>query len=89
MRRWTPRLQKSVRAIALITVVLACTGCPLMIAGSAGSAAYEGYKYEHQKKLAATASSTTNKKSTTTASSTQSTKSATAAPKKISDSDIE
>jgi hypothetical protein len=54
-----------------------------MIASSAGSAAYEGYKYEHNKK---TASST---KSATTASSTQSTKSTAAAPKAISDSDIE
>jgi hypothetical protein len=85
---WTQRLQKSGRAIALITVVLACTGCPLMIASSAGSAAYEGYKYEH-KKPAATASSTTSKKSTTDASSTQSTNSTSAAPKKIPDSDIE
>jgi hypothetical protein len=59
-----------------------------MIASSAGSAAYEGYKYEHKKTPAATASSTTSKKSTT-ASSTQNTKPATAAPKKISDSDIE
>lgn len=89
MRRWTRRLQTSVRAIALIAVVLACTGCPLMIASSAGSAAYEGYKYEHKKKPAATASSTTSKKSTTTASSAQSTKSTTAAPKTIPDSEIE
>jgi hypothetical protein len=89
MRRWTQRLQKTVRAIAMAIVVLACTGCPLMIASSAGSAAYEGYKYEHKKKPAATASSTTSKKSTTTASSSQTTESTTTAPKKISDSDIE
>ena len=89
MRRWTRRLQKSARAIALIAVVLACTGCPLMIASSAGSAAYQGYKYEHNKNHRATASSTSGKKSTTTASSKQSTKSTAVVPKTIPDSEIE
>lgn len=74
-------------AIALIAVALTSSGCPLMIASSAGSAAYQGYKYEHNKNQpAATASSTPSNKTTT---STQSSKSTTAAPKKIPDSDIE
>jgi hypothetical protein len=61
-----------------------------MIASSAGSAAYEGYKYEHNKNQpAATASSTQSKKSAASASSTQSSKSTTVAPKKIPDSEIE
>jgi hypothetical protein len=61
-----------------------------MIASSAGSAAYEGYKYEHKKNSpAATASSTHSKKSTTTASSTAGTKSTAAAPKNIPDSEVE
>ena len=63
MWMWT---RESVVAIALIAVTLACTGCPLMIASSAGSAAYEGYKYEHNKNQpAATASTSTSTKKTT------------------------
>ncbi len=61
-----------------------------MIASSAGSAAYEGYKYEHKKdQPTATASSGQTKKTTATASSTQSTKSTASSQKKIPDSDIE
>jgi len=53
--------------IALIAVALACTGCPLMIASSAGSAAYEGYKYTHNKNQPAATSSSSTKKTTSTA----------------------
>lgn len=61
-----------------------------MIAGSAGSAAYEGYKYEHNKNQPAkTASNTQTKKSTATASITQSSKTTTSAQRKIPDSEIE
>jgi len=67
MRKWTPRLRESVVAIALLAVALACTGCPLMIASSAGSAAYEGYKYEHNKNQAAATASPSTKKTTSTA----------------------
>jgi len=86
-----PRLlRESVVAIALIAVALTCTGCPAMLIGSAGSAAYQGYKYEHKKnEPAAAASSTQSKKpSASASSSTQSSKSATA-PKKIPDNEIE
>jgi hypothetical protein len=38
-----------------------------MIASSAGSAAYEGYKYEHKKNQPAAAASTSTKKTTSTA----------------------
>jgi len=38
-----------------------------MIAGSAGSAAYEGYKYEHNKNQPAATASTSTKKTTSTA----------------------
>ena len=78
MERRTLRLRKSVRAIAVIAAALACAGCPLMIASSAGTAAYEGYKYEHKKTPPAA-----------TASSTAGTKSTAAAPKNIPDSEIE
>ena len=49
-----------------------------MIVGAAGSTAYEGYKYEHNKN-----------QPTTTASSTKSNVSKTSAQEKIPDSDIE
>ena len=65
MRKWT--LRESVIGMALIVVALACAGCPLMIATSAGSAAYEGYKYEHNKNQPAATASTSTKKTTSTA----------------------
>jgi hypothetical protein len=49
-----------------------------MIAGSAGSAAYEGYKYEHKKKQPAAS-----------ASSTKSNPPATSSQQTIPDSEIE
>jgi hypothetical protein len=67
MRKWIPRLRESVVAIALLAVALACTGCPLMIASSAGSAAYEGYKYAHNKNQPAASASSSTKKTTSTA----------------------
>ena len=80
MRRWSPRLRESVVAIALLAVALSCDGCPLMIASSAGSAAYQGYKYEHNKNQPAAAASTSSKKTTSTAK---------APTHKIPDSEIE
>jgi hypothetical protein len=71
MRRWWEELRPLARValeVALILVALTGTGCPLMIASSAGSAVYEGYKYTHNKNQpAATASSTSTKKNTSTA----------------------
>ena len=78
MGKWT--LRESVVAIALIAVTLSCTGCPLMIASSAGSAVYEGYKYQHNKNQPAATASSSTKKSTSTAK---------APTHKIPDSDIE
>jgi hypothetical protein len=62
-----PRLRESVVAIALIAVALTSTGCPAMLIGSAGSAAYQGYKYEHNKNQPAATASTSTKKTTSTA----------------------
>ena len=70
MRRWWEEVGPLVRValeVALILVALTCTGCPLMIASSAGSAAYEGYKYEHNKNQPAAAASTSTKKTSSTA----------------------
>jgi hypothetical protein len=70
MRRWWEEVGPLVHVafeIAFILVALTCTGCPLMIAGSAGSAAYEGYKYEHNKNQPAATASTSTKKTTSTA----------------------
>jgi hypothetical protein len=51
-----------------------------MIASSAGSAAYQGYKYQHNKNQPAAAASTSSKKTTSTAK---------APTHKIPDSEIE
>jgi hypothetical protein len=70
MRKWWEEVGPLVRVafeVAFIFVALTCTGCPLMIAGSAGSAAYEGYKYEHNKNQPAATASTSTKKTTSTA----------------------
>jgi hypothetical protein len=70
MRRWWEKVGPLVRVapeVAFILVALTCTGCPLMIAGSAGSAAYEGYKYEHNKNQPAATASTSTKKTASTA----------------------
>ena len=64
----------------MIAVALTNTGCPLMIASSAGSAAYEGYKYEHNKNQPGATTSTSTRKATSTA---------TAPTHKIPDSEIE
>ena len=70
MRKWWEEVGSLVRValeVALILVALACTGCPLIIASSAGSAAYEGYKYEHNKNQPAATASSSTKKTTSTA----------------------
>ena len=70
MRRWWEEVGSVVHVafeIAFILVALTCTGCPLMIAGSAGSAAYEGYKYEHNKNQPTATASISTKKTTSTA----------------------
>jgi hypothetical protein len=66
------RLHRSIAAVALAVAALFSSGCPAMMVGGL---AYQGYKYEKDKKEPA-AKSTTKKPANT-------------APKSIPDEDIE